>query len=63
MSCVAILLQMQGNAPRPTEIKLHQKSRMLELSFAHGKSFRLPCECLRVYSPRARCEDQAHGRK
>ena len=59
MSCVAILLQMESNAPRPTEIKLHQKSRVLELSFADGKSFRLPCEFLRVYSPSA--EVRGHG--
>ena len=59
MSCVAILLQMQGNAPRPTEIKLHQKSKVLELSFADGKTFSLPCEFLRVYSPSA--EVRGHG--
>jgi len=46
-------------APQPTEIKLHQKSRVLEISFADGKSFRLPCELLRVYSPSA--EVRGHG--
>jgi DUF971 family protein len=50
---------MESNTPRPTEIKLHQKSRVLELSFADGKSFRLPCEFLRVYSPSA--EVRGHG--
>lgn len=50
---------MESGTPRPTEIKLHQKSRMLELSFADGKSFRLPCEFLRVYSPSA--EVRGHG--
>jgi hypothetical protein len=40
-------------APQPTEIKLHQKSRQLEISFADGEAFRLPCEFLRVYSPPA----------
>jgi DUF971 family protein len=43
----------------PTEIKLHQKSRVLEISFADGKTFRLPCEFLRVYSPSA--EVRGHG--
>ena len=43
----------------PTEIKLHQKSRVLEISFADGASFRLPCEFLRVYSPSA--EVRGHG--
>jgi len=46
-------------APWPTEIKLHQKSRVLEISFADGKSFRLPYEFLRVYSPSA--EVRGHG--
>jgi DUF971 family protein len=30
---------MDTNTPRPTEIKLHQKSRALEISFADGKTF------------------------
>ena len=47
------------NIPSPTEIKLHQKSRILEISFADGKTFRLPCEFLRVYSPSA--EVRGHG--
>lgn len=50
---------METNTPRPTEIKLHQKSRMLEISFADGKTFLLPCEFLRVYSPSA--EVRGHG--
>ena len=43
----------------PTEIKLHQKSRVLEIAFADGATFRLPCEFLRVYSPSA--EVRGHG--
>ena len=43
----------------PTEIKLHQKSRMLEIAYADGKSFTLPSEFLRVYSPSA--EVRGHG--
>ena len=45
--------------PPPTEIKLHQKSRVLEISFADEATFRLPCEFLRVYSPSA--EVRGHG--
>jgi len=37
----------------PTEIRLHKQSRYLEISFADGARFRLPCEYLRVYSPSA----------
>jgi DUF971 family protein len=43
----------------PTEIKLHQKSRVLEIAFDDGRSFRLPYEFLRVYSPSA--EVRGHG--
>ena len=38
------------NHPTPVEINLHQKSRILSLSFSDGKEFRYPCEYLRVYS-------------
>ena len=43
----------------PTEIKLHQASRVLELTFADATSFRLPYEFLRVFSPSA--EVRGHG--
>jgi len=43
----------------PTEIKLHQKSRVLEISFSDGRRFELPYEFLRVYSPSA--EVRGHG--
>lgn len=45
--------------PTPTEIKLHRKSRILEVSFDDGRRFELPCELLRVYSPSA--EVRGHG--
>jgi len=45
--------------PDPTAITLHQKTRVLEIAFADGKSFRLPYEYLRVYSPSA--EVRGHG--
>jgi DUF971 family protein len=48
-----------GKGVAPTEIKLHQRSRVLEIAFADGKSFRLSCEFLRVYSPSA--EVRGHG--
>ena len=44
---------------KPTEIKLHQRSRVLEISFSDGSTFNLGCEMLRVYSPSA--EVQGHG--
>lgn len=45
--------------PIPSEIKLHQKSRMLEISYASGESFKLDFEYLRVYTPSA--EARGHG--
>ena len=48
-----------GTAPAPTEIKLHQKSRLMEIAFADGKTYKLPYEFLRVYSPSA--EVRGHG--
>ena len=49
----------ESNAPTPTEIKLHQKSRFLEISFSDGMTFELPYEFLRVHSPSA--EVRGHG--
>ena len=43
----------------PTEIKLHQKSRQMEISFGDGQRFELSYEFLRVYSPSA--EVRGHG--
>jgi DUF971 family protein len=43
----------------PVEIKLHQKSRVMEIAFADGRGFRLSYEFLRVYSPSA--EVRGHG--
>jgi DUF971 family protein len=43
----------------PTDVKLHQTSRVLELVFADGQRFRLPYEFLRVSSPSA--EVRGHG--
>ena len=47
------------DTPKPTEINLHQKSRILEISFEDGETFRLSYEFLRVHSPSA--EVQGHG--
>ena len=44
---------------KPTDISLHQKSRILELTYDDGANYKLPCEYLRVYSPSA--EVTGHG--
>ena len=43
----------------PTHVTVHQASRMLEVGFDDGATFRIPFELLRVYSPSA--EVQGHG--
>jgi len=48
-----------SDTPTPTEIVLHAKSRVLEISFSDGRRFELPYEFLRVYSPSA--EVRGHG--
>jgi DUF971 family protein len=50
---------MKNESPQPESINLHQKSRILEISFNDGQNFELSCEFLRVYSPSA--EVQGHG--
>ena len=44
---------------RPSAIRLHRQSRVLELCYPDGRRFELPCEFLRVHSPSA--EVQGHG--
>lgn len=43
----------------PTEITLHQQSKVLELAFDDGTRYKLPFEFLRVFSPSA--EVRGHG--
>ncbi|CAB3640223.1 gamma-butyrobetaine hydroxylase-like domain-containing protein [Paraburkholderia rhynchosiae] len=47
------------DTPVPTGVVVHSRSRVLELQYASGESYRLPFELLRVYSPSA--EVQGHG--
>jgi DUF971 family protein len=47
----------------PIEIKLHQVSRILEVSFDNGQTFNLPCEYLRVYTPSAEALGHAPGQE
>jgi DUF971 family protein len=50
---------LDANTPTPTEIKLHQTSRIMEIVFDNGRRYELPYEYLRVYSPSA--EVRGHG--
>lgn len=48
-----------SSPPLPTDIVVHQQSRVLELAFSDGARFRIPFELMRVLSPSA--EVQGHG--
>ncbi|MEJ6006621.1 DUF971 domain-containing protein [Paucibacter sp. AS339] len=50
---------LSATTPSPTEITVHQQSRMLEVAFSDGARFRIPFELMRVYSPSA--EVKGHG--
>lgn len=50
---------MNDPKTQPTALTLHERSRVLEVGFADGASFRLPFEFLRVHSPSA--EVQGHS--
>lgn len=45
--------------PEPESVTLHARSRVLEIGFNDGCTFRIPFELMRVYSPSA--EVQGHG--
>ncbi|MGF6755604.1 gamma-butyrobetaine hydroxylase-like domain-containing protein [Paraburkholderia sp. GAS42] len=47
------------DTPVPTGVVVHAKSRVLELQYGDGKSYRVPFELLRVFSPSA--EVRGHG--
>jgi len=50
----------------PTEINLHQKSRLLEIAYSDGFRFKYPCEYLRVFSTAAEVkvmDKPVHGKQ
>lgn len=50
---------LSADTPFPTDIRVRQKSRLVEIEFSDGARFELPFEYLRVYSPSA--EVRGHG--
>jgi DUF971 family protein len=50
---------LQPHTPTPTDIVLHNTSKVLEIAFDDGSRFRIPFELMRVFSPSA--EVQGHG--
>ncbi len=53
------MADLQRGAATPQSITVHAKSRVLEVGFSDGATFRIPFELMRVYSPSA--EVQGHG--
>ena len=45
--------------PNPTELTVHQKSRVLDVAYDDGSAYSIPFELMRVYSPSA--EVKGHG--
>jgi DUF971 family protein len=50
---------LNKDSARPTGLTVHQASKVLEIAFDDGASFRIPFELMRVYSPSA--EVMGHG--
>jgi DUF971 family protein len=50
---------LDKDTPTPTQIVVHKQSRILDVAFSDGSSFRMPFEFLRVLSPSA--EVRGHG--
>ncbi|MDP3139305.1 MAG: DUF971 domain-containing protein [Burkholderiaceae bacterium] len=50
---------LKAGAPTPQALTVHSQSKVLEIAFSDGASFRIPFELMRVYSPSA--EVQGHG--
>lgn len=50
---------LQTGSPTPTALTVHSQSRLLEIAFSDGASFKIPLELMRIYSPSA--EVQGHG--
>jgi DUF971 family protein len=48
---------------KPTEIRVKQDKKILEVDFANGSSFRLPAELLRVESPSAEVQGHSPSQK
>ena len=48
---------------KPTEIRVKQDKKILEVDFADGSSFRLPAELLRVESPSAEVQGHSPSQK
>ena len=54
---------LKAGAPTPHDITVHSQSRILEVSFSDGATFRIPFELMRVYSPSAEVKGHGEGQE
>ena len=54
---------LNSDTPTPVEIRLHQRSRVLELAFDDGQRFEMSFEFLRVFTPSAEARGHAPGQE
>ena len=54
---------LQSGAPTPQDITVHSQSRVLEVTFSDGATYRIPFELMRVYSPSAEVHGHGHGQE
>lgn len=52
-----------SQSPMPTNINLHQKSRVLEIEFNNGEQYKYTCHYLRCFSPSAEVQGHAPGQE
>lgn len=50
---------IEKDTPIPSDIRFHQKSRLVELFYGDSERYELSCEFLRVFTPSA--EARGHG--
>jgi len=54
---------LQAGSPTPVDLTVHSQSRVLEVRFSDGASFRIPFELMRVYSPSADVQGHRPGQE
>lgn len=54
---------LNQDTPIPSELRLHQKSRVLEIAFDNGDRYELTFEFLRVFTPSADARGHAPGQE
>jgi DUF971 family protein len=54
---------LQPHTPNPLDIVLHNASKVLEIAFDNGNTYRIPFELMRVYSPSAEVQGHRPGQE